>query len=151
MPRKSANQLAMEEVRASLPGGSEQRPEPPPDTPAAAAAVWRDAVSSMKARHFTRETHALLTRYCNAMAICSQLEAELARTDLNKLEYTSFLKKLNTTAATALSYARALRLTPKSNLDTRASARDPHRIMGPKPWEWGGNDDTPRPRKMWEE
>src|SRR5262249_46772053 len=106
----------MEGIIATMPGGKHERPDAPADMPEAAAAVWRDAVSSMKKMHFSRETHALLTRYCNAMATCSRLEAELARTDVKEPNYGRFLKELNTTSTTALSYARALRLTPKSNL-----------------------------------
>src|SRR6516225_635615 len=79
MPRKSANQIAMEDVSAFIPGGKDQRPDPPPDMSTSAAAVWRDVVASMKARHFTKETHALLARYCHAMAECGRLESELDR------------------------------------------------------------------------
>ena len=147
MPRKSVNQAAMEEVAASMPGGKDERPDPPPDMPAAAAAVWRDVVSSMKARHFTKETHALLARYCHAMAECDRLETELARVGVGLPSYDRLSQRLNGTMTVALSYARALRLTPKSNLESRADAREPHRIMGPKPWEWDGDV---RPRKLWE-
>jgi len=99
-------------------------------------------------RNPPERTTQLLTRYCNAMATCSRLEAELARTDVKEPNYGRFLKELNTTSTTALSYARALRLTPKSNLESRSTARDPHRILGPKPWELG---DYPRSKKpLWE-
>ena len=148
MPRKSAAELEMEGIIATMPGEKHERPDPPEDMPEAAAAVWRDAVASMKKMHFSRETHALLTRYCNAMATCSRLEVELARTEVADPNYGRFLKELNTTSTTALSYARALRLTPKSNLESRSTARDPHRILGPKPWELG---DYPRSKKpLWE-
>ena len=66
MPRKSAAELEMEGIIATMPGEKHERPDPPEDMPEAAAAVWRDAVASMKKMHFSRETHALLTRYCNA-------------------------------------------------------------------------------------
>src|SRR6516164_312664 len=102
MPRKSAAELKMEGIIATMPGGKHERPDPPADMPEAAAAVWRDAVSSMKKMHFSRETRALLTRYCNAMATCSRLEAELARTDVKEPNYGRFLKELNTTSTTAL-------------------------------------------------
>jgi hypothetical protein len=135
MPRKSAAQLAAEERLAGLPGGKLDRPDPPEGMPEAAAAVWRAAVSSMKPRHFTKETHAMLARYCRAMAICEELEAELLRIGLAHPDYDGFLKRLNSTAAVALAYARGLRLTPKSHVETRGNARDPHRLMGPRPWE----------------
>ena len=148
MPRKSANQIAMEDVSAFIPGGKDQRPDPPPDMSTSAAAVWRDVVASMKARHFTKETHALLARYCHAMAECGRLEAELASVGVGLPSYDRLSQRLNGTMTVALSYARALRLTPKSNLESRADGRDPHRTMGSKPWEWDGTD-SPR-RKLWE-
>ena len=135
MPRKSAAQLAAEEARAHLPGGKADRPDPPPDMLEVAAAIWRDTVASLKPRHFSRETWPLLTRYCNAMALCNQLEVELTRIAIQQCEHGEILKKLNSTAALALTYARALRLTPKSNVETRGNARDPHRLMGPRLWE----------------
>ena len=135
MPRKSAAQLAAEEASASLPGGKLDRPDPPLDMLEVAAAIWRDTVASMKPRHFTRETWPLLTRYCNSMALCNQLEVELTRIAIQQREHGEVLKKLNSTAATALTYARALRLTPKSNVETRGNTRDPHRTMGRQLWE----------------
>jgi hypothetical protein len=154
MPRKSAAQLAAEEARAFLPGGKADRPDPPLDMLEVAAAIWRDTVASMKPRHFTRETWPLLTRYCNSMALCNQLEVELTRIAIQQREHGEVLKKLNSTAATALTYARALRLTPKSNVETRGNTRDPHRLMGRRLWEpdyqpgatlrrlWGKDDKT---------
>jgi len=156
MPRKSANQLEMEAAVALLPGGEGERPEPPAGMAAEAAAVWRDVVSSMKARHFTRETFALLTRYCSLMGECERIEAALAGVTAGAPDHDRLNQRLSTTAMAALSYGRALRLTPKSNLETRADARDPYRTAGLKPWEIsaGGYDDFGNPRtnkrKPWE-
>ena len=147
MPRKSANQIAMEGVVGPDPWKYE-RPVPPEGMPELAAAVWRDVVSSMKARHFTKETHALLARYCHAMAECAWLETELARVGVGLPAYDRLSRRLNGTMTVALSYARALRLTPKSNLESRADGRDPRRTLGPKPWEWG-NEPEGR-KKPWE-
>src|SRR5262245_21925590 len=112
MPRKSIGQREMEALSDFLPGGKAERPPPPAKLSAAAAAVWEDAVSSMKARHFTRETHALLTRYCNASALCARLEVQIDTLTTDAPDYDRLVKLLNATAMTALSYARALRLTP---------------------------------------
>lgn len=149
MPRKSVSQLEMEAFTANLPGGGAERPEPPAKMSTAAAAVWREVVASMKPRHFTPETWGLLTRYCNASALCGRLEGELARIDASALDHDRLT--INSTAMTALSYARALRLTPKSNLETRGDARDPHRSVGPKPWELLDNYGNPQSskRKLW--
>jgi hypothetical protein len=154
MPRKSAAQLAAEEALAALPGGKLDRPDPPLDMLEVAAAIWRDTVASMKPRHFSRETWPLLTRYCNAMALCNLLEVELTRVSIQAPEHGEILKKVNCAAALALTYARALRLTPKSNVETRGNTRDPHRLMGPRQWGpdyqpgatlrrlWGKDDET---------
>src|SRR5262245_8150660 len=154
MPRKSANQIAAEQFAATFPG---ERPEPPADMTVEAAVVLRDVVASMKARHFTRETLALLARYCNLMGECARLEVALAGTGVDGPNHDRLNQRLTSTALAALSYARALLLTPKSNLETRGDARDPHRTTGLKPWELLDDDKydefgNPRPqRKMWRE
>src|SRR5262245_51203047 len=117
MPRKSANEI---ELAPAVPW-THERPDPPPDMPEAPAAIWREAVSSMKARHFSKETHQLLARYCHAMAECARLEGELARVGVGLPSYDRLSQRLNSTASTALAFARALRLTPKSNLESRAN------------------------------
>jgi phage terminase small subunit len=76
MPRKSANEIELATIAPAVPW-THERPDPPQGMPEAAAAVWRDAVASMKARHFSKETHALLARYCHAMAECERLETSL--------------------------------------------------------------------------
>jgi phage terminase small subunit len=150
MPRKSANEIDHLANSPAVPW-THERPDPPQGMPEAAAAVWRDAVSSMKARHFSKETHALLARYCHAMAECERLETELDRIGVGLPSYDRLSQRLNSTASTALAYARALRLTPKSNLESRASSRDPHRTLYPKPWEWTNDgDDEHRRKKLWE-
>ena len=134
VPRKSANEIDHLANSPAVPW-THERPDPPQGMPEAAAAVWRDAVASMKARHFSKETHALLARYCHAMAECERLETELDRIGVGLPSYDRLSQRLNSTASTALAYARALRLTPKSNLESRAGGRDPHRTIGPKPWD----------------
>jgi Phage terminase, small subunit len=149
MPRKSANEIELATITPAVPW-THERPDPPQGMPEAAAAVWRDAVASMKARHFSKETHALLARYCHAMAECERLETELDRIGVGLPSYDRLSQRLNSTASTALAYARALRLTPKSNLESRAGGRDPHRTIGPKPWDFPSVDDTPRKPRLWE-
>ena len=149
MPRKSANEIELATIAPAVPW-THERPDPPQGMPEAAAAVWRDAVSSMKARHFSKETHALLARYCHAMAECERLETELDRIGVGLPSYDRLSQRLNSTASTALAFARALRLTPKSNLESRADGRDPHRTIGPKPWDFPYEDDTPRKPRLWE-
>src|SRR5262249_25106219 len=80
VPRRSRAELEMEGIAAGIGNVlSYGRPEPPAGMLEAAAKVWRDSVASMKEMHFSRETHALLTRYCVAMAECEKLETELIK------------------------------------------------------------------------
>ena len=140
MPRRSRAELEMEGLAAGIGNALNYgRPEPPAGMLEAAAKVWRDSVVSMKEMHFSRETHALLSRYCNAMMECERLEAELIKIDPKSERYDQISKRLTTTASVALAYARSLRLTPKSSLEgKRGQVRDPHRTLGPKLWETGG-------------
>jgi len=86
-----------------------ERPDAPQGMPEAAAAVWRDSISSMKARHFSKETHALLARYCHAMAECERLETELDRIGVGLPSYDRLSQRLNSTASTALAYATRIK------------------------------------------
>jgi hypothetical protein len=47
MPRKSANEIELATIAPAVPW-THERPDPPQGMPEAAAAVWRDAVASMK-------------------------------------------------------------------------------------------------------
>ena len=149
MPRKSANEIATEVVVAPAPFKHE-RPDPPNGMPLPQAAIWRDAVSSMRAGWFSRETHALLCRYCSSMAECERLEAELARMDIASPEYDRVSKRRSATATTALAYARSLKITPLSNKCNTANARDAGRSLYARPWQQRGDDgDEPR-KRPWE-
>jgi hypothetical protein len=155
MPRKSANQREMEGVVADagphIPPHHE-RPDPPAGMSAAAAAIWTDVVNSMRRGWFSKETHEQLSRYCFAMVECHRLEAALAAiADVGSAEYDRITKHLGLTAARALSYARALRITPVSNRENKniLDARDSARSIYRKPW-LDVDDDEPAPKKPWE-
>jgi hypothetical protein len=136
----------MDGLAAPLPW-SHERPDPPADMPADQAAVWRDVVSAMRPRWFSKESHALLARYCCAQVECARIERELATLPVGSPDYDRLSSRRNATAASALSYARALRITPHSNKREKVDARDAARSIHPKPWEL--DDDRPR-RKPWE-
>jgi hypothetical protein len=152
MPRKSANQVAIEgvaeRVGAAVPW-SHERPDPPADMPEGQAAIWRAVVSAMRPGWFSRETHEQLARYCHAMVECARLEVELARVGVESEDYDQLSKRRNATAASALSYARALRITPHSNKYNLKTGRDPARSLSPRPWERGDGGDEPL-RRPWE-
>jgi hypothetical protein len=117
-----------------------ERPDPPADMPEAQAAIWRAVVGAMRPRWFSRETHEQLARYCAAMVECARLEAELARTDVGLPSHDHISKRRNATAASALSYARALRITPHSNKENKINGRDPARSLYRRPWELDDDD-----------
>ena len=146
MPRKSANEVAMEGVVAAVPW--DERPDPPEGMSVPAAAIWRAVVSAMRPRWFSRETHEQLERYCSAMVECRRLERELARADVGSSDYDRVSKQLGATAARALSYARALRITPHSNRENKLDGRDAWRCLHPRPWELV---DASVPRRPWED
>jgi hypothetical protein len=114
--------------------GQIDRPPPPEGMPEAAAAIWKKTVASMKPTWFTPETHDLLARYCGAMAESKRLEAEFSRLDVTVPDYERLTKHYDRLVAIALSYARALRITPKANRTT-SEARDATRSNFRKPWE----------------
>src|SRR5215831_15906309 len=120
--------------------------------PEVQAAIWRAVVSAMRPGWFSRETHEQLARYCYAMVEAARLEAEIVRAGVGSPDYDQLSKRRNATAASALSYARALRITPHSNKYNLKSAHDPGRSLYPKPWERGDddNDDGGERRRPWE-
>jgi hypothetical protein len=151
MPRKSRAELEQEGVIADVTGGRDplghERPAPPKGMPKAQSDIWDAVVRSMRPRWFSPETHEQLSRYCYAMAECARLELELACLQISAPEYERISKLLAASAARALSYARALRITPVSNRENKniLDARDGARSLYPKPWDLGR-----APRKLWE-
>jgi hypothetical protein len=138
MPRRSRAELEMEGIAAGIGNVlSYGRPEPPPGMLEAAAKVWHDSVASMKEMHFSRETHALLTRYCVAMAECEKLEAELIKIDPKSEHYDPISKRLTTTASVALAYAE---------IQPRRQAR-PGPRSAPHPGAEAVGDRRPRGRE----
>src|SRR5262249_21240493 len=115
MPRKSANEVAIESVAVGVVSFNHDRPDPPAGMPEVEAAIWRAVVSAMRPGWFSRETHEQLARYCYAMVEAARLEAEIVRVGVGSPDYDQLSKRRNATAASALSYARALRITPHSN------------------------------------
>jgi hypothetical protein len=116
------------------PIGEINRPPAPEGMSEAAAAIWKKTVASMKPTWFTPETHDLLARYCGAMAESKRLEAELGNLDVISPDYEKLTRLYDRLSATALSYARALRITPKANRTT-SEGRDALRSNFRKPWE----------------
>jgi hypothetical protein len=148
LPRKSAIEREMEGA-GLVAVRRHERPDPPAGMSEAAAAVWRAATSSMRPGWFSPETFALLERYCAAMTETARLEAQLARTAVEDPSYDRLSKHRNATATSALSYARALRITPHSNRENKLDGRDRARSLYRRPWELD-DDDGGEPRQPWE-
>jgi hypothetical protein len=127
-----------------MPVAKLDRPPPPEGMPEGAAAIWRKTVNSMKPSWFTPESHSLLSRFCFAMAEAARLEAVFCKLDVNNPTYERLTARYDKMAALALNYARALRLTPKSNLTAR-DARDARRSNSVMPWEDRAPHSTVRP------
>jgi hypothetical protein len=144
MPRQSANGLAT----PVLPWAKIERPGPPESMPEPAAAIWRQIVSSMRPKWFTPETHDLLSRYCGAMAEAARLETALTRVGMGLPSYDRLAVRYDQMCKLALAYARALRITPRANKETKTDGRDPRRSNWPKPWEWEPDDDRPPKKKL---
>jgi hypothetical protein len=147
MPRKSASDIALSPLLMP----ADDRPEPPSDMGEAAAAVWRSVVDAMRSRWFTGENRDLLVRYCNAMAEAARLESELARVGVGLPSYDRIAARYNAMATLALSYARALRLTPRANKESKIDGRDSRRSNFAPPWM-----DEPEParrptKKPWDD
>ena len=135
MPRRSLSDIALSPLLMP----ADDRPEPPPDMGEAAAAVWRSVVGAMRSRWFTGENRDLLVRYCNAQAECARLESELTRLGVGLPAYDRISQRLNATATLALSYARALRITPRANRESKIDGRDARRSLLEKGREPGRN------------
>src|SRR5262249_23992707 len=78
------------------------------------------------------------------MAEASRLEAELAGVGVGLPSYDRLSQRYNAMATLELSYASALRLTPRANKESKIDGRDARRSNYPRPWE----DPSPaRPQK----
>jgi hypothetical protein len=111
---------------------------PPSELSDAQAAVWRDAVSSMRGDKLARGAYPILVAYCRHVCRARMLESlisafklEAVKEDLNNLPYLDKLLAMaerETRAATAC--ARALRLTPQSIMHARTAGRPSREFTG---------------------
>jgi hypothetical protein len=119
MPRRSAVEADFMHLMPAA-----DRPEPPPDLPDAQAVIWKKTVNSMRATWFTPECHDLLRRYCFCMSESARLEAELGRVGPGLPSYDRIAVRYSEMSKLALSYGRALRLTPRANKESTADGRE---------------------------
>ena len=151
--RKSAAELSVVSVEPRRAATN-----PPPELSDAQAAVWRDAVGSMRGDRLTRGAYPILVAYCRHVCRARMLESliaafslEAVKEDLNNLPYLDRLLAMaerETRAATAC--ARALRLTPQSQMHARTAARRPHDHFGYSHLDNRLNDHDDIRKKPWE-
>jgi hypothetical protein len=118
-------------------------PKPPAELTDAQASVWRDVVSSMSASWLVRGGFPILVEYCRHVCRARLLEWQIQGFEAEWSAVPGGLERLDRLLAmgdretkAAISCARALRLTPHTQLDQRAGAR--HVLDGerrPMPWD----------------
>jgi len=113
MPRRSPHDIP--------PVAELARPEPPEGLDPEASAIWRCVTRSLRPKWFSGENLDLLRRYCFAQAESTRLETEMLATPLSDRGRTQLVRQYKDMTATALSYARALRLSPRSNQTPRSA------------------------------
>jgi hypothetical protein len=147
--RPSAERQAA--VLAALPIIPGERPEPPPDLDAEAAAVWRATVAAVPAGWLPPECFPVLTQFCRHTVHCDWLTEEIAELRAAPLDEESqkrlykLLRLHGQQSQILASLAGKLRLTPSSRATpdkARDDRKDASSSATPKPWnDW---TDTPR-------
>ena len=135
--RKSAEGLA------TIGAGYRSPPPPPAELSDAQAAVWRDCVASVPGHWFTRACFPVLVSYCRHVCRARLLEMQIAKFEpewrkvpdgLERLDRMLAMAERESRAITAT--ARALRLTPHSQMHPRSAGRAIDPVpSGPRPWD----------------
>ena len=120
-----------------------RRPSPPAELTEAEAEVWRDTVGCLPADWFRKSTWPVLASYCRHAARGAFLAQQAAafrpewlgeEGGLQRLDKLLAMAERETRALTAC--ARALRLTPQSQMHPRTAGRVlAGNREGPRPWE----------------
>ena len=141
--RKSAAELALTDI----PGVDVSRrmtPPPPSEVSDAQAAVWRDAASCMSGDWLRRGAHAVLIEYCRHVCRSRLLEVQIAHFQQEWIAADGGLERLDRLLAmaereskAAIACARALRLTPQSQMHPRVAGRRLAEVS-PYPSPWSG-------------
>jgi hypothetical protein len=115
---------------------------PPPELSDAQTKVWLDVVGSFPGDWFTRAASPILTAYCRHVCRARLLELQIAQFEpewtradggLERLDRLLAVAERETRAMTAC--ARALRLTPQTQMHARTAGRAVSNVpSGPLPW-----------------
>ena len=137
--RKSGTLLA-----TLVPASRQMPPRPPTELTDAQADVWRSTVASLRGDWVSPAAFPLLTEFCRRVCRCRLLQAQIEAFELEWVKADGGLERFDrllqmadreSKAMTAL--ARALRLTPASQMHPRTAAR---RVLdtpdeGKRPWD----------------
>jgi|SRR5829696_501122 len=103
-------------------------------------------VARMEPDRFVRETHAVLARFCQAVARSERVEAELVAVSESELKTDDGLRRFNTLsrcaqheAATIQSLATAMRITHKSRYDVQKAGVHTRAGAARSGKPWGGS------------
>jgi hypothetical protein len=116
---------------------------PPSELSDAQAAVWRDVVGSLPGSWLTRAAFPVLISHCRHVCRGRLLEAQISRFEVEWVAVEGGLERLDRMLAMAeretraiTATARALRLTPASQMHPRTAGRAIDAVPeGPRPWD----------------
>lgn len=109
--------------------GRQAPPRAPSELTDAQAAVWRDAVGSMRSDWMVRGAYPILIEYCRHVCRARLLESQIAHFETEWTVVPGGLERLDKLLAmadretkTAVACARSLRLTPQAQMHQRTAA-----------------------------
>jgi hypothetical protein len=118
MPRKSTAALAVVPVTLA------QRPKPPKRLGPEEAALWRECCDCKSAEFFDLASQPILEQYCQMVCLARGLAADLsavARHDV--VTRIKLLEAFDKATKSAVSHARALRITQQARVSKTATAQ----------------------------
>jgi hypothetical protein len=128
---------------STIDAGGRMPLSPPPELSDAQKTVWFDVVGSLPDDWFTRAAHPILVAYCRHTCRARLLELQIAQFEaewtgaddgLERLDRLLAVAERETRAMTAC--ARALRLTPQSQMHPRTAGRAVNNLpKDPLPWD----------------
>jgi hypothetical protein len=133
MPRKSVSSLSVVPV---VPG--QGHPEPPSELDELEGRIWRNIVDALPSHWIDQAGQQILRRAVAQAAHCERLEERLRALRAAGLEYGEDIEALvvahANTAKTMAQLLAALRVTPQSQMRSRAAVRQ-DRMPQSRPWE----------------
>jgi hypothetical protein len=115
-----------------------QRPKPPKRLSGEEAALWRECCESKAVDFFDLASQPILEQYCQAVCLARGFAADLsavARHDV--VTRLKLLEAFDKATKSAVSHARALRITQQSRVSKTATAQHSNgpAVSAKRPWE----------------